>query len=314
VHSAAGVLLKVLSEQGYHLDIRAGDRVLYATTCGWMMWNWLMCGLGRGATIVLFDGSATYPDSERLWSLVDTEKLSFLGVSAALIDTWRQASLTPSAHHDVSPLKTIASTGSPLAAECFDWVNEAVSPEVAVASIAGGTDLCGCLVLGVAGEPVPRGEIQGPALGLDVQVFRRDGSLADVGEDGELVCTTPFPSVPLRFWGDDGTKMHRAYFDRFEGIWAHGDYARRTPSGGFEILGRLDATLNVKGVRIGTAEVYRVVLQLAGIHAALAVAQPHEGDTRMVLFVVTEDTLDEAQEKQIRQELRNQASPGMCPR
>ena len=313
VHSAAGVLLKVLSEQGYHLDIRGGDRVLYATTCGWMMWNWLMCGLGRGATIVLFDGSATYPDSERLWSLVDSEKLSFLGVSAALIDTWRQASLTPSAHHDVSPLKTIASTGSPLAAECFDWVNEAVSPDVAVASIAGGTDLCGCLVLGVAGEPVPRGEIQGPALGLDVQVFRRDGSLADVGEDGELVCTTPFPSVPLHFWGDDGTKMHRAYFDRFEGIWAHGDYARRTPSGGFEILGRLDATLNVKGVRIGTAEVYRVVLQLAGIHAALAVAQPHEGDTRMVLFVVTEDTLDEAQEKQIRQELRNQASPRHVP-
>jgi acetoacetyl-CoA synthetase len=134
-----------------------------------------------------------------------------------------------------------------------------------------------------------------------------------VGEDGELVCTTPFPSVPLQFWGDDGTKIHRAYFDRFEGIWAHGDYARRTPSGGFEILGRLDATLNVKGVRIGTAEVYRVVLQLPGIHAALAVAQPHEGDTRMVLFVVTEDTLDEAQEKQIRQELRNQASPRHVP-
>ena len=313
VHSAAGVLLKVLSEQGYHLDIRKDDRVLYATTCGWMMWNWLMCGLGRGATIVLFDGNAVYPDSQRLWSLVEEEKLTFLGVSAALIDTWRQASLTPGSDYDVSALKTIASTGSPLAAECFDWVSESVARHVAVASIAGGTDLCGCLVLGVAGEPVPRGEIQGPALGLNVQVFRRDGAPADVGEDGELVCTTPFPSVPLRFWGDDGTKMHSAYFERFEKIWAHGDYARTTPSGGFEILGRLDATLNVKGVRIGTAEVYRVVLQLEGITGALAVAQPFERDTRMVLFVVTEETLSEEKETHIRQELRNQASPRHVP-
>lgn len=314
VHSAAGVLLKVLSEQGYHLDINAGDRVLYATTCGWMMWNWLMCGLGRGATIVLADGSPGYPQLDHLWSVASTERLSFLGVSAALIDTWRRAELNPSAERNLASLRTIASTGSPLASSGYDWVASAVSPTVAVASIAGGTDLCGCLVLGVATEPVVRGEIQGPALGLDVTVVRSDGSVADVGEDGELVCRTPFPSVPLRFWGDDGgSRRHNAYFARFAGIWAHGDYARRTPTGGFEILGRLDATLNVKGVRIGTAEVYRVVLSIPGIREAMAIEQPISDDTRMVLFVVMDEELTDDIDKHIRQSLRNQASPRHVP-
>lgn len=248
VHSAAGVLLKVLSEQGYHLDVRPGDTVLYATTCGWMMWNWLLCGLGRGAAIVLCDGSPAYPDIKRLWAIADEKRLTFLGVSAALIDSWRRVAIEPRHSFDLSALRTIASTGSPLAASGYDWVATAISPDVVVASIAGGTDLCGCLVLGVDTEPVVRGEIQGPALGLDVTVLRADGSEADVSEEGELVCRTPFPTVPLRFWGDDdGSRRRAAYFDRFPGIWAHGDYARRTPSGGFEILGRLDATLNVKG-------------------------------------------------------------------
>ncbi len=314
VHSAAGVLLKVLSEQGYHLDIRPDDTMLYATTCGWMMWNWLLCGLGRGARIVLCDGSPGYPDLNRLWAIAEDERLTFLGVSAALIDSWRQAGIEPSRDSDISALRTIASTGSPLAPSGYDWVADSVSPDVVVASIAGGTDLCGCLVLGVDTEPVVRGEIRGPALGLDVTVFRSDGTEADAGEEGELVCRTPFPSVPLRFWGDtDGSRRHGAYFDRFPGVWAHGDYARRTPSGGFEILGRLDATLNVKGVRIGTAEIYRVVLSLPRVLEAMAIEQPYQRDTRMVLFVVLDTDLDEELEGLIRTTLRRQASPRHVP-
>lgn len=314
VHSAAGVLLKVLSEQGYHLDIRPTDTMLYATTCGWMMWNWLLCGLGRGARIVLCDGSPAYPDINRLWEIVEDEQLTFLGVSAALIDSWRRAGIEPASSSDISKLRTIASTGSPLAPSGYDWAAESVSPDVVVASIAGGTDLCGCLVLGVDTEPVVRGEIRGPALGLDVTVFRSDGTEADVDEEGELVCRTPFPSVPLRFWGDtDGSRRHSAYFDRFPGVWAHGDYARRTPSGGFEILGRLDATLNVKGVRIGTAEIYRVVLSLPRIVEAMAIEQPYQSDTRMVLFVVLDTDLDDELEVLIRTTLRRQASPRHVP-
>ena len=314
VHRAAGVLLKVLSEQGYHLDIRPGDRMLYATTCGWMMWNWLVMGLGRGATIVLVDGSPGFPDLGRLWSLTADERLSFLGVSAALIDTWRKVELPPRDYGSLESLRTIASTGSPLGPEGFDWVADSISPDVVVASIAGGTDLCGCLVLGVATEAVRRGEIGGPALGLDVTVVDSDGHQVPPGVEGELVCRTPFPSTPVEFWGDtEGARMRSAYFDRFEGIWAHGDFAKTTPDGGFVILGRLDATLNAKGVRIGTAEIYRVVQSLPGIQDSLAVAQPHDGDSRIVLFVVTADELDEALQTRIRQELRSQASPRHVP-
>ena len=314
IHSAAGVLLKVLSEQGYQMNIRESDRVLYSTTCGWMMWNWLVFGLGRGATIVLVDGSPGHPNIERLWQITSDEKLSFLGVSAALIDLWRQKNLQPKSKYQLEYLRTIASTGSPLAASGFDWVEESVGSQVSVVSIAGGTDLCGCLVLGVPTEKVPRGEIQGPALGLDVVVLRADGTEADPLEDGELVCRTPFPTVPLGFWGDENrAKIQAAYFDRFEGIWAHGDHARRTATGGFEILGRLDATLNSKGVRIGTAEIYRVVLTVAGITGALAVAQPKGNDTRIVLFVICEGELTGELEQEIRRTLHNQASPRHVP-
>lgn len=316
VHSAAGVMLKVLSEQGYHLDIRRGDRVAYATTCGWMMWNWLLMGLGRGAAIVLIDGSPAYPDHDRLWQLAEAECLTFLGVSAALIENWRQRDVHPAASFDLSSLRTVASTGSPLAASGFDWVWERVGLQVVVASIAGGTDLCGCLVLAVPTEHVQRGEIQGPALGLDVTVMRPDGTLADVGELGELVCRTVFPSVPIAFWGDpDGSRLRHAYFARFPDVWAHGDFARRTASGGFEILGRLDATLNAKGVRIGTAEIYRVVQSIPGVVAAIAASQPQGSDTRIVLFVVLDEhvELDEALDQRIRRELRQQASPRHVP-
>lgn len=314
VHSAGGVLLKVLSEQGHQMDIQAGDRVLYSTTCGWMMWNWLLCALGRRATIVLVDGSVGYPNLERLWEIAGKEKVTLLGLSAALIEAYRQANLLPKEKHQLEDLRTVASTGSALAPRGFEWVSEAISPEVSVVSIAGGTDLCGCLVLGVPTQKVQPGEIQGPALGLDVTVLRADGSEADVLEDGELVCRTPFPTVPLRFWGDDdGSRIRASYFDRFEGIWAHGDHARRTPSGGFEILGRLDATLNAKGVRIGTAEIYRVVNSLEEITSSMAVAAPYDGDTRVVLFVVSKGELDENLKSKIRESLRIQASPRHVP-
>lgn len=316
VHSAAGVMMKVLSEQGYHLDIRRGDRVAYATTCGWMMWNWLLMALGRGASIVLIDGSPAHPDLDRLWRIAQDERLTFLGVSAALIESWRQHDLNPAASFSLEALRTVASTGSPLAASGFDWVWEKVGSDVVVASIAGGTDLCGCLVLAVPTEPVQRGEIQGPALGLDVTVMRSDGALAEVGELGELVCRTAFPSVPLEFWGDaDGSRMRQAYFARFPDVWAHGDFARRTASGGFEILGRLDSTLNAKGVRIGTAEIYRVVQSIPGVAAALAASQPEGSDTRIVLFVVLNEhtALDGAMVQRIRGELRQQASPRHVP-
>jgi acetoacetyl-CoA synthetase len=314
VHSAAGVLLKVLSEQGYHLDINPGDRVFYSTTCGWMMWNWLVMGLGRQATIVLVDGSPSYPETTKLWSVAEEEKLSFVGVSAALIDSWRKRALVPKSQFDLKNLKTIASTGSPLSPSGFDWVTESVSDSVSLASIAGGTDVCGCLVLGVPTEKVVRGEIQGPALGLDIAIFDQDGNEVALGEDGELVCRNDFPTVPLKFWGDEtGARMRAAYFERFEGVWAHGDFARTTISGGFEILGRVDATLNSRGVRIGTAEIYRVVMNLPQITGALAVAQPFDGDTRIVLFVVTEDQLDQGLIQLIKSSLRDNASPRHVP-
>jgi acetoacetyl-CoA synthetase len=314
IHSAAGILLKVLSEQRYHLDIRPKDRMLYSTTCGWMMWNWLLYGLGSGATIYLADGSPGFPELDRLFAIASTEKLSFLGVSAALIDSWRKADTQASKKYDFSSLRTIASTGSPLAISGFDWVKDQVGSEVRVASIAGGTDLCGCLVLGVATEPVVPGEIQGPALGLEVKVVRADGSETEVGEDGELICKTPFPTVPLGFWGDaDRKKISAAYFDRFEGVWAHGDHARRTESGGFEIIGRLDATLNSKGVRIGTAEIYRIVTTFPEVQGALAASQPEGNDTRVVLFLETKGELTDELKKSLRLALRTKASPRHVP-
>lgn len=314
VHSAGGVLLKVLSEQGYHLDVRPKDRILYSTTCGWMMWNWLVMGLATKATIVLVDGSPGFPAIDRLWSIAESERLSFLGVSAALIDSWRKEGVSPASKFELSNLRTIASTGSPLAPSGFDWVSQNVSDSVALASIAGGTDVCGCLVLGVATEKVVRGEIQGPALGMDIAIFTPEGVEAPVGQDGELVCRNSFPTVPVMFWGDqDGSKFRSAYFERFEGIWAHGDHARKTASLGYEILGRLDATLNSKGVRIGTAEIYRVVLTLPEISGALAVAQPFEDDTRIVLFVVVSGQLDQELIGKINTALRTQASPRHVP-
>jgi acetoacetyl-CoA synthetase len=281
-----------------------------------MMWNWLLCGLRRCATIVLYDGNPGYPAIDRLFAIAETEELTFLGLSAKFIDSVRKSGSRPGDVHDLSRLRTIASTGSPLGPDSFDFVHDAVSSTVHLASISGGTDICGCFVAGVPTEPVHRGEIQGPALGLDVTVLDDGGADAAVGELGELVCRTPFPSVPLGFVGDeDGTRLESAYFARFPGVWAQGDFAERTGSGGFVIHGRSDATLNASGVRIGTAEIYRVVEGFDEVAEALAVGQAWDGDTRIVLFVtlVPGTVLDDALVERIRRALREQASPRHVP-
>jgi len=314
VHSAAGVLLKDLVEQRVHLDIRPSDRVCYFTTCGWMMWNWLLMVLGTGATVVLYDGQPMYPSADRLLEITDTEALTFLGVSAKYIESLRAAGV----HREpgqLPHLRTLASTGSPLAAELFEYVYRDISADVHLASISGGTDICGCFMLGVPIEPVYAGQIQGPALGLDVQVFDDWGAPVTEGVRGELVCASSFPSHPLGFWGDDGTRLQQAYFDRFPGVWAHGDFVSRTPEGGFVIHGRSDATLNAHGVRIGTAEIYRIVDALDFISESIVVGQRQDLDTRIVLFVVPHDgrELTDAMREEISQQLRSKASPRHVP-
>lgn len=316
VHSAAGVLLKVLSEQKYHLDIKPTDNIFYFTTCGWMMWNWLFMGLGTGAGIVLFDGNPLFPDPQRLFDIAEQNDLTFLGVSAKYIDSIRKLSLQPKQTHKLNKLRTIASTGSPLSHEGFEYVYENISVNIHLASITGGTDICGCFMLGVPNLPVYAGQIQGPALGLDVQVFNEDGQPAAVGEKGELVCRNTFPSVPLYFWDDpDKDKFRSAYFERFAEVWTHGDFVEVTAEGGYVMHGRSDATLNAGGVRIGTAEIYRITDEFAEIVEALAIAQNWDGDTRVILFVKMAEgkLLNESLISQIKLALKQKASPRHVP-
>ena len=316
VHSAAGVMLKVLSEQRYHLDIRPTDNIFYYTTCGWMMWNWLFMGLGTGASIVLFDGNPLFPEPQRLFDIAEQNDLTFLGVSAKYIDSIRKLSLQPKNSHALGRLRTIASTGSPLSHEGFEYVYENISPNIHLASISGGTDICGCFMLGVPNLPVYAGQIQSPALGLDVQVFSEDGKPAAVGVKGELVCRNAFPSVPLYFWDDpEGNKFRSAYFERFADVWTHGDFVEVTAEGGYVMHGRSDATLNAGGVRIGTAEIYRITEDFAEIVESLAIAQNWEGDTRVVLFVKLSDgaLLGENLINQIKSALKQKASPRHVP-
>jgi acetoacetyl-CoA synthetase len=316
VHKAGGVLLKHMQEQRHHLDVRPGDRLFYFTTCGWMMWNWLVSGLATGATIVLFDGNPFHPGPEALFDLVDDLDITLLGVSAKYIDAVLKSGLRPVDSHRLSALRTIASTGSPLSPEGFAFAYDGFKPDVHLASISGGTDLCGCFVGGDPTKPVYAGEIQGKALGMAVEVFDDAGNPLGPGEQGELVCTEPFPSTPITFWGEDGDERYRqAYFDRFPGVWTHGDYAMWTERGGMVILGRSDATLNAGGVRIGTAEIYRVVEQFPEVLEAVAVAQRVGSDTRVVLFVRMADgrELTPDIESEIRRRLRTEESPRHVP-
>ena len=284
VHGHGGTLVQHLKEHQLQTNISSGDRVFYFTTCSWMMWNWLVSALGTGATIMLYDGSPTYPDNTVLWQFADEEEFSHFGTSAKYIETLMKDDVNPSAIFKLSNLKVICSTGSPLSAECYDYIYNNVG-YVHLASISGGTDIVSCFVLGVPNIPVRRGEIQGAGLGMAVEIWDDSGRV-NRGERGELVCTKPFPSRPVKFWNDiDGKKYHAAYFDRFEGVWAHGDFAEQTPDGGYIIYGRSDATLNPGGVRIGTAEIYRQVDRVKEVLESIVIGQVWESDTRIVLFV-----------------------------
>ena len=318
VHQAGGLLLKHVVEQQLHCDIRPGDRVFYFTTCGWMMWNWLASALASGATIVLYDGSPFHPERDVMWDLVEREGVTLFGTSAKFLDASAKAGAHPGDSHNLDALRTICSTGSPLSAEGFEFVYTDVKSDVHLASISGGTDLCGCFVLGDPTRPVYAGQIQGPALGMAVDVWDVDGnSLRAIPDSrGELVCTMAFPSMPLGFWADaDGSKYAGAYFERFPGVWAHGDFASWTHQGGVVIHGRSDATLNAGGVRIGTAELYRQVDQLPQVHESLAIGQSWDDDTRIVLFVrLSDDTeLTEDLVREIKVRLRERCSPRHVP-
>ena len=325
VHRSGGVLLKLLSEHQLHCDIGPGDTVFYFTTCGWMMWNWLVGCLGSGATIVVFDGSPAHPRPEALFDLADELDVTLLGVSAKYLDASMKQGLRPIDTHDLNNVRTICSTGSPLSHEGFAWVHEAIKADVHLASMSGGTDLCGCLVAGDPTMPVVAGEIQRKCFGMATDVFDDAGHPLAAGK-GELVCTVPFPSMPLEFWDDaDGERYRSAYFDRFDGdqathgvpgrIWAHGDYASWTERGGMVIHGRSDATLNSSGVRIGTAEIYRVVEQFDAVIEAIAIGQEWDNDTRIVLFVRLADgaSLSEELTRGIKAALRTKCSPRHVP-
>ncbi len=315
VHGAGGTLLQHLKEHRLHSDIHAGDRMLYFTTCGWMMWNWLVSGLASGATLLLFDGSPFHPSGNILFEYVQAERCSFFGTSAKFIDACNKADLRPIDSHDLSALRTIASTGSPLVAESFDYVYRSIKRDVCLSSISGGTDIVSCFVLGNSIGPVWRGEIQARGLGMKVEVWDDDGKPL-VGEKGELVCTAPFPSMPVGFWNDaDGRKYHAAYFDRFPNVWCHGDYVELTSHDGVIVYGRSDATLKPGGVRIGTAEIYRQVEQLPEIVESLVIGQEWQADTRVVLFVRLRPglTLDEALTGRIKAQIRANTTPRHVP-
>ncbi len=318
VHRAGGLLLKHVVEQQLHSDVRPGDRVFYFTTCGWMMWNWLASALASGATVVLYDGSPFHPQRDAMWDLVEREQVTLFGTSAKFIDASAKAGALPAQTHDLEHLRTICSTGSPLSAEGFEFVYTQVKSDVHLASISGGTDLCGCFVLGDPTRPVFAGQIQGPALGMAVDVWDADGkglsALPD--ERGELVCTMAFPSMPLGFWADeDGGKYSAAYYERFPGIWSHGDFVSWTSQGGLVIHGRSDATLNAGGVRIGTAELYRQVDQLPQVQESLAIGQSWDDDTRIVLFVRLTEGVDLTEDlsNEIKVRLRECCSPRHVP-
>jgi acetoacetyl-CoA synthetase len=315
VHSAGGTLLQHLKEQRFHCGLQPGERFFYFTTCGWMMWNWLVSGLASGATLCLYDGSPFHPDGNVLFDYAAEEEFAFFGTSAKYIDAVRKAGLTPRESHDLSSLRMMTSTGSPLSPEGFSFVCEGIKPDLHLASISGGTDIVSCFVLGNPLKSVWRGEIQGPGLGLAIDVWDDEGRPVR-GEKGELVCTKAFPSMPIMFWNDpEGAKYRAAYFERFDNVWCHGDFAEWTVHDGIVIHGRSDATLNPGGVRIGTAEIYNQVEQLEEVVEALCIGQDWDDDVRVVLFVrlATGVNFTEDLVKAIKTRIRTGASPRHVP-
>ncbi len=315
VHGAGGTLLQHLKEHQLHTDVKPLDRVFYFTTCGWMMWNWLASALASGATLVLYDGSPFHPDPGVLWRMASEEGVTIFGTSAKYLAALEKSGYRPADHGSLMRLRTVLSTGSPLAPEQFDWVREAIGEDLQLASISGGTDIVSCFALGNPLLPVYRGELQCRGLGMKVEVWDEEGRSL-VGEKGELVCTAPFPSMPVGFWNDpEGNRYRAAYFERFPGVWHHGDYALLTERGGLVILGRSDAVLNPGGVRIGTAEIYRQVEQLEEVLDSVVIGQDWQGDVRVVLFVRLREgvTLDEALEQRIRGQIRRNTTPRHVP-
>jgi len=315
VHGAGGTLLQHQKEHLLHTDLKRGDRVFYFTTCGWMMWNWLASALATGATLVLYDGSPFHPDPGVLWRLAQQERLTVFGTSAKYLSALEKSGYQPGRSVDLGSLKTLLSTGSPLLPDGFEFVYHAIKQDLHLASISGGTDIVSCFALGCPTLPVHRGEIQCRGLGMRVEIFDDDGKPVR-GERGELVCTAPFPSMPVGFWNDpDGARYRAAYFERFPGVWHHGDYAALTEHGGIVIYGRSDAVLNPGGVRIGTAEIYSAVESLEEVIEAIAVGQDWRDDVRVVLFVRlrTATALDEPLKKKIREVIRAHTTPRHVP-
>ena len=319
VHCTGGVLLQHIKEHQLHSDVQVDDRLFYFTTCGWMMWNWLVSALASGATLLLYDGSPFVGRGNILFDYADAERMTHFGTSAKFIDAIAKIALKPRQTHRLEHVRAVFSTGSPLVAEGFDYVYANIKPDVQLASVSGGTDIISCFVIGNPSGPVHRGEIQCAGLGMAVDVFNDEGRPVR-GEKGELVCTRSFPVMPIGFWKDaNGAKYHAAYFERFDNIWCHGDFAEITAHGGFIIYGRSDATLNPGGVRIGTAEIYRQVEKLNEVVESIVIGQDwppgNSGDVRVVLFVKLRDglALDETLEKCIKAVIKDNTTPRHVP-
>jgi acetoacetyl-CoA synthetase len=315
VHGAGGTLLQHLKEHLLHTDLKPGDRLFFFTTCGWMMWNWLASALASRATIVLYDGSPLHPGPGVLWTMAADEAVTVFGTSPRYLAAIEKAGYKPRERHGLAVLRTVLSTGSPLGPEQYDFVAAAIGPDIQLASISGGTDIVSCFALGNPLLPVYRGELQCRGLGMRVEVWD-DAGRPVTGEKGELVCTAPFPSMPVGFWNDPGgARYHAAYFERFPGVWHHGDYALLTPRGGLVILGRSDAVLNPGGVRIGTAEIYRQVETLDEVLESVVVGQDIGHDVRVVLFVRLREglTLDDPLRERIRRQIRANTTPRHVP-
>ena len=315
VHGHGGTLLQQSKEHVLHTGVVEGDRLFYFTTCGWMMWNWLVCGLGSGATLILFDGAPFFRDGRILWEIAERERISIFGTSAKYISALENTDVRPVDDYALTDLRAVLSTGSPLAPESFDFVYKSIGKDLQLSSISGGTDILSCFALGNPILPVRRGELQCKGLGMAIEIFNEDGESV-IGEHGELVCTKPFPSTPVAFWNDpDGSRYSEAYFERFPGVWAHGDFAELTVEGGLIIHGRSDAVLNPGGVRIGTAEIYRQVEKLDEVVESIAIGQAWDDDVRVVLFVVLKNgiELDDALVDKIRATIRENTTPRHVP-
>jgi len=315
VHGAGGTLLQHLKEHQLHVDLRPEDVLFYFTTCGWMMWNWLVSGLATGCTVVLYEGSPFAREGDCLLDLIDQEAVSVFGTSAKYLASLESVGIKPAATHGLKQLRTILSTGSPLNPGSYDFVYAHFKSEVALCSISGGTDIISCFVLGNPDAPIYRGEIQCRGLGMAVEIWNDSGEPV-IGQKGELVCVHPFPSMPIGFWEDpDGSRYRAAYFERFPGVWAHGDYGELTERQGFVIHGRSDAVLNPGGVRIGTAEIYRQVERIDEVIDSVVIGQDWAGDVRVVLFVVLREGLEltQALANQIRRVIRTNATPRHVP-